>query len=85
MQSVLKKMAFNDYTRKVEGQYAGLFASVAEATNLLRERLLAIAAQQPHLVRTLHPVVREVGDHRDRIAQLRLGQLHLGEGRPGSR
>ncbi len=40
--AVLKKMAFNDYTRKVEGQYAGLFASVAEATNLLRERLLAI-------------------------------------------
>ncbi len=40
--AVLKRMALNDHTRKVEGEYAGLFASVSQATNLVRERLLAI-------------------------------------------
>ncbi len=40
--AVLKRMAVNDHTRKVEGKYVGLFASVSEATNLVRERLLAI-------------------------------------------
>ena len=40
--AVLKRMAFNDHTKKVEGHYVGLFASVSEATNLMRERLLAI-------------------------------------------
>jgi methyl-accepting chemotaxis protein len=40
--AVLKRMAFNDHTKKVEGEYVGLFASVSEATNLMRERLLAI-------------------------------------------
>ncbi len=39
---VLKRMAFNDHTKKVEGEYVGLFASVSEATNLVRERLLAL-------------------------------------------
>ncbi len=39
---VLKRMAFNDHTKKVEGEYVGLFASVSEATNLVRTRLLAI-------------------------------------------
>ena len=39
---VLKRMAFNDHTKKVEGKYIGLFASVSEATNLVRTRLLAI-------------------------------------------
>ncbi len=40
--SVLKKMAVNDHTKKVEGAYSGLSASLAEATNLVRERLLAV-------------------------------------------
>ncbi len=40
--AVLKRMAVNDHTRKVEGEYAGLFASVSEATNQVRDRLLAI-------------------------------------------
>ena len=40
--AVLKRMAVNDHTKKVEGEYVGLFASVSEATNLVRERLLAI-------------------------------------------
>ena len=37
---VLKRMAINDHTRKVEGKYVGLFASVAEASGLVRERLM---------------------------------------------
>ena len=39
---VLKRMAVNDHTRKVEGKYVGLFASVSEAADLVRERLLAV-------------------------------------------
>jgi methyl-accepting chemotaxis protein len=46
---VLKRMAVNDHTKKVEGQYVGLFASVSEATNLVRERLLAITKTYVHL------------------------------------
>ncbi|MGC9196856.1 MAG: HAMP domain-containing protein, partial [Syntrophobacteraceae bacterium] len=41
---VLTNMAVNDHTRRVEGNYSGLFASVSEATNLVRDRLLAITA-----------------------------------------
>ncbi|MGC8490704.1 MAG: methyl-accepting chemotaxis protein [Syntrophobacteraceae bacterium] len=40
--AILKRMAVNDNTRKVEGIYSGLFASVSEATNEVRERLLGI-------------------------------------------
>jgi methyl-accepting chemotaxis protein len=40
--AVLKRLAINDHTRKVEGEYAGLFASVSEATNQVRERLLGV-------------------------------------------
>ena len=39
---ILQHMAENDHTRKVEGSYAGLFADVGHATNVLRERLLHI-------------------------------------------
>ena len=39
--AVLKRMAVNDHTRKVEGKYVGLFATVSEATHMVRERLLA--------------------------------------------
>ena len=35
--AVLKRMAVNDHTKKVEGEYVGLFASVSEATNLVRD------------------------------------------------
>ena len=38
----MKRMAVNDHTKKVEGEYVGIFASVSEATNLVRERLLAV-------------------------------------------
>ncbi len=40
--AVMKRMAVNDHTKKVEGEYVGIFASVSEATNLVRERLLAV-------------------------------------------
>jgi methyl-accepting chemotaxis protein len=42
--AVLKRLAVNDHSRKIEGRYQGLFASMAESTNEVRERLLSIAA-----------------------------------------
>jgi methyl-accepting chemotaxis protein len=47
--AVLTRMAVNDHTRKVEGQYMGLFASVSQAINLVRERLLAITGMFKHI------------------------------------
>jgi len=38
--TVLKRMAINDYTRQVEGQYQGIFAETAQDVNTVRERLL---------------------------------------------
>ena len=49
--AVLNRMAANDHTRKVEGEYVGLFASVSEATNQVRERLLKITEMFTHLSR----------------------------------
>ncbi len=40
--AVLKKMAVNDYTSKVEGQYQGIFADTAGSVNEVRTRLLSI-------------------------------------------
>jgi methyl-accepting chemotaxis protein len=40
--AVLQKMKDNDLSVKVEGQYLGIFAQIAEAVNLVRERLLHI-------------------------------------------
>jgi methyl-accepting chemotaxis protein len=37
--SVLKRMAVNDYSHKVEGKYEGIFATVAESTNSVLDRL----------------------------------------------
>jgi len=37
--AVLKRMAVNDYTKKVEGKYEGVFATVAESTNSVITRL----------------------------------------------
>ncbi|WP_167848741.1 methyl-accepting chemotaxis protein [Methanolobus halotolerans] len=39
---ILQLMAENDHTRKVEGQYQGIFADVGEATNSIRDRLLTV-------------------------------------------
>ncbi|WP_220680674.1 methyl-accepting chemotaxis protein [Methanofollis formosanus] len=41
---VLQRMAQNDYTRKVEGNYRGGFAKIAEAINAVQDRLLHIQA-----------------------------------------
>jgi methyl-accepting chemotaxis protein len=39
---VLEKMALNDYTQKVEGQYQGIFAKTAESVNDLLKRVLHV-------------------------------------------
>ncbi|MDR3566565.1 MAG: methyl-accepting chemotaxis protein, partial [Syntrophobacteraceae bacterium] len=46
--AVLSRMAVNDHTKKVEGKYTGLFASVSEGANLVRDRLLAITGMFQH-------------------------------------
>jgi methyl-accepting chemotaxis protein len=46
---VLKKMAVNDYSLRVEGKYLGVFASVAGATNGVHERIT-------HLISSLQKV-----------------------------
>jgi len=40
--AVLQKMAVNDHTTRVEGEYQGLFSHVGTAVNLVRERLLVL-------------------------------------------
>ncbi len=40
--TVLQRMAVNDYTRKVEGKYAGVFAEVATAVNATQERVYIV-------------------------------------------
>ena len=37
--NVMHRMAVNDHTKGVEGKYVGIFASMGEATNEVRERL----------------------------------------------
>ncbi|MCE5245436.1 methyl-accepting chemotaxis protein, partial [bacterium] len=37
--AVLQRMAVNDYTKTVQGSYAGIFADVAKATNLVHSRV----------------------------------------------
>ncbi|MEQ8224506.1 MAG: methyl-accepting chemotaxis protein [Candidatus Eremiobacterota bacterium] len=39
---VLQRMAVNDYTRRVEGKYQGVFAQTAEATNSVHDRVMNI-------------------------------------------
>jgi methyl-accepting chemotaxis protein len=43
--SVMHQLVVNDCSRKVEGKYDGIFASMAQATNEVRGRLLAITKQ----------------------------------------
>ena len=40
--NILQRMAVNDQTKGVEGEYVGIFASMAEATNLVRARVLNV-------------------------------------------
>jgi len=54
--NVLKKMALNDYSKRVEGAYAGVFAEVAQAVNLVEDRI-------HHLTGTLKKVSQgDLGD-----------------------
>ena len=46
---VLKKMAINDYTSKVEGQYQGIFAETAVEVNTVRDTLLRIVATMTNI------------------------------------
>ncbi|MFP5229928.1 MAG: methyl-accepting chemotaxis protein [Acidobacteriota bacterium] len=59
--SVLQRMAVNDYTHVVEGKYEGVFASVAAATNDVHQRIT-------HIVATLKSVgqgdLSELGSYR---------------------
>jgi len=47
--AVLKKMAINDYTSKVEGQYQGIFAETAEGVNTVRDRLIRAVEVNMHI------------------------------------
>jgi len=42
---IMHRMTLNDTTKKVEGNYVGIFASMAKSTNEVRERLLAVTRQ----------------------------------------
>ncbi len=41
---VLQRMAVNDHTRRVQGTYQGVFATVASAINLVRDRVLHVTS-----------------------------------------
>ena len=42
--AVLQRMAVNDYTKTVEGHYAGIFADVASAVNTTQQRIVHVVA-----------------------------------------
>ncbi len=39
---VLQRLAYNDYTQKVEGDYQGIYGEIAAAINTVRDRLLQV-------------------------------------------
>ena len=39
---MLQRMAVNDHTKGVEGEYVGIYASMGEATNIVRDRVLNV-------------------------------------------
>jgi methyl-accepting chemotaxis protein len=59
---VLQRMAVNDYTVKIEGQYQGIFAEVAKATNMAQDR-----------VRHITGIVKDVaaGDYNHDLAEMK--------------
>jgi len=63
--AVLQKMANNDYTSHVEGKYEGVFAGVAAAVNVVRERVL-------HVTSTVKKVSQ--GDLEDLPAYKKIGR-----------
>ncbi len=42
---ILHRMSINDYTKGVEGNYIGIYASMAKSTNEVRDRLLGVTRQ----------------------------------------
>jgi len=62
---ILQAMALNDYTKKVEGKYQGLYARTGEAVNTVRERIL-------HVTDTVNKVA--IGDLSDLDAYKKLGK-----------
>jgi len=42
---ILHRLAVNDHTKGVEGKYQGIFATMADSTNQVRERLLNVTKQ----------------------------------------
>src|SRR5271157_4852555 len=42
--AVLKKMALNDYSKRVEGKYVGIFEDVAKAVNQVQDRILHVTS-----------------------------------------
>ncbi len=46
---ILQRMAVNDQTKGVEGEYVGIYASMAEATNLVRARVLNVTNVLEHI------------------------------------
>jgi len=63
--AVLKRMAVNDHTKRVEGNYVGIYASMGEATNYVRDRLLAITRMYTNMAR---------GDTSDLAAYQKIGR-----------
>jgi methyl-accepting chemotaxis protein len=48
---VLQRMALNDYTQSVEGSYQGVFAEVASATNMAKDRVMRARDICQHIAR----------------------------------
>ncbi|NVN92543.1 MAG: chemotaxis protein, partial [Desulfuromonadales bacterium] len=49
--SVLQKMAVNDHSHKVEGQYVGIYAEVGRAVNDVRDRVVRVAGTASNIAR----------------------------------
>ncbi len=62
---VLQAMAVNDYTKRVEGKYQGIYSRTGDAVNTVRERIL-------HLTETINKV--SVGDLSDLEAYRKIGR-----------
>jgi methyl-accepting chemotaxis protein len=63
--AVLQRTALNDYTRRVDGHYGGIYAEIAEAINAVQDRLL-------HLQDAVGNISR--GDLKDLEAFRRIGR-----------
>jgi len=67
--AALKRMAFNDYSKPVEGSYVGVYADVAQATNVVRDRVLHVVGMVKHIARgdlSELPNIKSVGRRSER-------------------